>query len=78
MSRRSRTAASASCAEGRTHVVFGSGNPTAEFVVIGEGPGADEDAPGLPFVGRAGQLLTKIAGVCEPLARDRRLYHGTP
>ena len=46
--------------EGRTHVVFGSGNPTAEFVVIGEGPGADEDAQGLPFVGRAGQLLTKM------------------
>ena len=46
--------------EGRTNVVFGSGNPTAEFVVIGEGPGADEDAQGLPFVGRAGQLLTKM------------------
>ena len=46
--------------EGRTHVVFGSGNPTAELVVIGEGPGADEDAQGLPFVGRAGQLLTKM------------------
>ena len=46
--------------EGRTHVVFGSGNATAEFVVIGEGPGADEDAQGLPFVGRAGQLLTKM------------------
>jgi len=41
-------------------VVFGSGNPTAELVVIGEGPGADEDAQGLPFVGRAGQLLTKM------------------
>jgi uracil-DNA glycosylase len=40
--------------------VFGSGNPRAEFVVIGEGPGADEDAQGLPFVGRAGQLLTKM------------------
>ena len=46
--------------EARTHVVFGSGNPRAEFVVIGEGPGADEDAQGLPFVGRAGQLLTKM------------------
>jgi uracil-DNA glycosylase len=46
--------------EGRTTVVFGSGNPRAEFVVIGEGPGADEDAQGLPFVGRAGQLLTKM------------------
>lgn len=46
--------------EGRSTVVFGSGNPRAEFVVIGEGPGADEDAQGLPFVGRAGLLLTKM------------------
>ncbi|HEV8584487.1 MAG TPA: uracil-DNA glycosylase [Methylomirabilota bacterium] len=46
--------------EGRNSIVFGSGSPTAEFVVIGEGPGADEDAQGLPFVGRAGQLLTKM------------------
>ena len=46
--------------EGRTTIVFGSGHPRAEFVVIGEGPGADEDAQGLPFVGRAGQLLTKM------------------
>ena len=46
--------------EGRTTIVFGSGNPRAEFVVIGEGPGADEDAQGLPFVGRAGQLLTRM------------------
>src|SRR5438046_9573077 len=46
--------------EGRSTIVFGSGNPRAELVVIGEGPGADEDAQGLPFVGRAGQLLTKM------------------
>jgi DNA polymerase len=46
--------------EGRNTIVFGSGNPAAELVVIGEGPGADEDAQGLPFVGRAGQLLTKM------------------
>jgi uracil-DNA glycosylase len=46
--------------EGRRTVVFGSGNPEAELVVIGEGPGADEDAQGLPFVGRAGQLLTRM------------------
>ncbi len=44
----------------RTHIVFGSGSPEAKLVFIGEGPGADEDAQGLPFVGRAGQLLTKI------------------
>jgi DNA polymerase len=46
--------------EGRTTIVFGSGSPRAEMVVIGEGPGADEDAQGKPFVGRAGQLLTKM------------------
>jgi len=44
----------------RTHIVFGSGNPKAKLVFVGEAPGADEDAQGLPFVGRAGQLLTKI------------------
>ncbi|HVN80593.1 MAG TPA: uracil-DNA glycosylase [Terriglobia bacterium] len=44
----------------RTHIVFGSGNPSAQLVFVGEGPGADEDMQGLPFVGRAGQLLTKI------------------
>ena len=46
--------------EGRSTIVFGSGNPRADLVVIGEGPGADEDAQGKPFVGRAGQLLTKM------------------
>ena len=46
--------------EARHTVVFGSGNPQADLVVIGEGPGADEDAQGLPFVGRAGQLLTRM------------------
>jgi len=46
--------------DGRTTVVFGAGNPQADLVVIGEGPGADEDAQGKPFVGRAGQLLTKM------------------
>ena len=46
--------------EARSTIVFGSGNPRAELIVIGEGPGADEDAQGVPFVGRAGQLLTKM------------------
>lgn len=46
--------------EGRTHIVFGVGNPRAELMFIGEGPGRDEDIQGEPFVGRAGQLLTKI------------------
>ena len=44
----------------RHTIVFGSGNPQAEVVFVGEGPGADEDAQGLPFVGRAGQLLTDM------------------
>ncbi len=44
----------------RKHFVFGSGSAGAEVMFVGEAPGADEDAQGLPFVGRAGQLLTKI------------------
>ncbi len=44
----------------RTNIVFGEGNPKAELMFIGEAPGADEDASGQPFVGRAGQLLTKM------------------
>ena len=47
-------------APGRTHLVFGVGNPRARIVFVGEGPGADEDRIGEPFVGRAGQLLTEI------------------
>jgi len=44
----------------RTNLVFGSGNPHAALMFVGEAPGADEDLQGLPFVGRAGQLLTKM------------------
>jgi uracil-DNA glycosylase len=44
----------------RRNLVFGDGNPSARVVFVGEAPGADEDEQGLPFVGRAGQLLTKI------------------
>ncbi len=46
--------------EGRTQVVFGTGNPETEVVFVGEAPGYDEDIQGEPFVGRAGQLLTKM------------------
>ena len=46
--------------EARHKIVFGSGNPATPLVFVGEGPGADEDAQGLPFVGRAGQLLTQM------------------
>ncbi len=45
---------------GRKQIVFGTGDPHAELMFIGEGPGADEDAQGLPFVGRAGQLLNNM------------------
>lgn len=45
---------------GRQQVVFGVGSPRAELMFVGEGPGADEDVQGVPFVGRAGQLLTKM------------------
>ncbi|MCX7846970.1 MAG: uracil-DNA glycosylase [bacterium] len=47
-------------ARSRTQIVFGVGNPHAEIMFVGEAPGADEDAQGIPFVGRAGQLLTNI------------------
>ncbi len=55
------------CAElcsGRTQTVFGVGSPTARICFIGEAPGADEDRLGEPFVGRAGQLLTKMIQAC--------------
>ena len=47
-------------AEGRTQVVFGSGSPTAELMFVGEAPGFHEDKQGVPFVGAAGQLLSKL------------------
>src|ERR1035441_10947591 len=46
--------------EGRNQIVFGVGSERAPLVFVGEGPGADEDAQGIPFVGRAGQLLTQM------------------
>jgi DNA polymerase len=46
--------------QGRNTIVFGVGNPAARLMFVGEGPGADEDAQGLPFVGRAGQLLNNM------------------
>ena len=48
----------------RTQTVFGVGNPQARLCFLGEAPGADEDQQGAPFVGRAGQLLTKIIEAC--------------
>jgi uracil-DNA glycosylase len=57
-------------ARGRRQVVFGSGDPHAELMFVGEGPGAEEDRQGLPFVGPAGELLTKIVEAIG-LSRDR-------
>jgi len=57
-------------AETRTQTVFGVGNPNARLVFFGEAPGADEDRQGEPFVGRAGQLLTKIIEACTLKRED--------
>ncbi len=58
-------------AEGRTQVVFGMGDPKARLMFIGEGPGAEEDRQGLPFVGRSGQLLDRLLREELGLTRDR-------
>jgi DNA polymerase len=56
---------------GRTQVVFGMGDPDADLMFVGEGPGAEEDKQGLPFVGRSGQLLDKILFEELGITRDR-------
>jgi uracil-DNA glycosylase family 4 len=55
---------------GRKQVVFGVGNPEADLMFVGEAPGGDEDIQGIPFVGRAGQLLTKMIAAIQ-LERDQ-------
>ena len=55
----------------RTQVVFGDGDPHADLLLVGEGPGADEDRLGIPFVGRSGQLLTRLVEEEVGLTRDR-------
>ena len=57
-------------AKGRTNLVFGVGNPQAQLMFVGEGPGRDEDLRGEPFVGRAGQLLTEIITKGMKLRRE--------
>lgn len=57
-------------ASGRERIVFGHGDPAARLVFVGEGPGAEEDRQGIPFVGAAGQLLTKIIDAMK-LTRDQ-------
>ena len=68
---RAECAACMNCGLGRTrtNMVFADGNPRAELMFIGEGPGADEDATGVPFVGRAGELLSRMIAA---MTFDRR------
>ncbi len=58
----------------RTNLVFGDGNPNAEIMLIGEGPGEQEDLTGIPFVGRAGQLLDEMMAIID---LDRSRYYIT-
>lgn len=58
-------------AEGRTTVVFGMGDPQADLMFVGEGPGAEEDRQGLPFVGRSGKLLDRLLAEELGIGRDR-------
>jgi DNA polymerase len=60
-----------SLAAGRTNVVFGMGDPTSDLLFVGEGPGAEEDKQGLPFVGRSGKLLDQLMAEELGLTRDR-------
>ncbi len=60
-------------AQTRTNVVFGTGNPKSEIMFIGEGPGENEDLQGLPFVGKAGQLLDKYLAAAG-LSREKNVY----
>lgn len=60
-------------AAGRTNLVFGSGNKNADIMLIGEGPGENEDLQGLPFVGRSGQLLDKFLSAVD-MQRSRDVY----
>ena len=56
--------------EDRTNAVFGEGNPSAEIMLVGEAPGAEEDRTGKPFVGRAGQLLDKMLAAIDLARQD--------
>jgi DNA polymerase len=56
--------------EGRTNVVFGIGSPACDVMFVGEGPGAEEDRLGVPFVGRSGQLLDRLVAEEMGLTRD--------
>ena len=61
-------------AAGRTQVVFGVGDPDADLMFVGEGPGREEDLKGEPFVGRSGQLLDRLMQEEMGISRDRGVY----
>lgn len=61
-------------AAGRTNVVFGVGDPDADLMFVGEGPGRDEDLKGEPFVGRSGQFLDRLMLEEMGISRDRGVY----
>jgi len=60
-------------AEGRTHVVFGTGKPDADLMLVGEGPGREEDLSGQPFVGRSGRLIERL--IAEETGLQRADYY---
>jgi len=66
-----RTCTRCGLASGRTQVVFGRGDPDADLLFIGEGPGQQEDEQGFPFVGRSGQLLDRLLAEETGLQRDQ-------
>jgi DNA polymerase len=72
--RRARCCTACPLSATRTHVAYGEGNPLASLMLVGEGPGADEDRQGRPFVGQAGRLLDEILGEC---GLDRRAVYIT-
>jgi DNA polymerase len=73
LSRKVKSCTNCELHEKRNNTVFGMGNPFAEIMLIGEGPGKDEDLQGLPFVGKSGQLLDKILSACG-FNRDEHVY----
>lgn len=72
---RAATCTACDLAEGRTNVVFGYGDPDADLMIVGEGPGQHEDEQGLPFVGRSGKLLDQLLEEIG-LRRDDNVYIG--
>jgi uracil-DNA glycosylase len=71
LEREARSCTRCPLAAGRTKVVFGVGDPAADILFVGEGPGAQEDLEGEPFVGRSGQFLDRLVAEEMGLTRDR-------